>query len=190
MTSITIRHLDGGLKHRLCVRAAEHGRSMKEEVREILRQVVGGPALRQNLVAAVRTRFAPFAGDGLEIPPREPMRDPHRPSIRRCGDHSRLLCPDVRRQRRTRSFISRAADGSRRRTRIRRRRSLPGASATSLCEWAPTGACLNRRGDRRRRGAWFRSCWLHRASIFWWRRRVMRPPSRRPCRSCPTSMAT
>ena len=76
MAGITIRYLDDQLKHRLRVRAAEHGRSMEEEVREILRQVVGGPAPRQNLAAAVRTRFAPFAGEGLEIPPREPMRDP------------------------------------------------------------------------------------------------------------------
>ena len=76
MARITIRHLDDGLKHRLRVRAAEHGRSMEEEVREILRQVVGEPAPPRNLAAAVRARFAPFAGDGLEILPREPMRDP------------------------------------------------------------------------------------------------------------------
>ncbi len=76
MASITIRHLDDGLKHRLRVRAAEHGRSMEEEVREILRQVVGEPTPPRNLAAAIRARFAPFAGEGLEIPPREPMRDP------------------------------------------------------------------------------------------------------------------
>ena len=74
--SITIRHLDDGLKRRLRVRAAEHGRSMEEEAREILRQVVGEPAPPRNLAAAVCTRFAPFAGEGLEIPPHEPMPDP------------------------------------------------------------------------------------------------------------------
>ena len=37
MASITIRNLDDGIKRRLRVRAAEHGRSMEEEAREILR---------------------------------------------------------------------------------------------------------------------------------------------------------
>ena len=36
MASITIRSLDDEVKRRLRVRAAEHGRSMEEEVREIL----------------------------------------------------------------------------------------------------------------------------------------------------------
>lgn len=37
MASITIRNLDDEVKRRLRVRAAEHGRSMEEEAREILR---------------------------------------------------------------------------------------------------------------------------------------------------------
>ena len=41
MASITIRNLDDSLKHRLRVQAAEHGRSMEEEAREILRRAVG-----------------------------------------------------------------------------------------------------------------------------------------------------
>ena len=41
MASITIRNLDDGLKRRLRVRAAENGRSMEEEAREILRRSVG-----------------------------------------------------------------------------------------------------------------------------------------------------
>lgn len=76
MASITVRKIDDGVKSRLRIRAAEHGRSMEAEVREILRQVVEEPAPPQNLAAAIRARFAPFAGDGLDIPPREPMRDP------------------------------------------------------------------------------------------------------------------
>ena len=43
MASITIRNLDDDVKRRLRVRAAEHGRSMEEEARDILRQVVGQP---------------------------------------------------------------------------------------------------------------------------------------------------
>lgn len=39
MASITIRNLDDGVKQRLRVRAAEHGRSMEEEARELLREV-------------------------------------------------------------------------------------------------------------------------------------------------------
>ena len=54
MARITIRHLDDGLKRRLRVRAAEHGRSTEEEVREILRQMVGGPAPPRNLAAALQ----------------------------------------------------------------------------------------------------------------------------------------
>ena len=38
MASITIRNLDDTLKRSLRIRAAEHGRSMEEEAREILRQ--------------------------------------------------------------------------------------------------------------------------------------------------------
>ncbi len=76
MASITIRNLDEGLKRRLRVRAAEHGHSMEEEVREILRQVVEGNAPPSNLAAAIRARIAPLGGVDLEVPPRELMRAP------------------------------------------------------------------------------------------------------------------
>ena len=39
MASIAIHNLDDDIKKRLRVRAAEHGRSMEEEAREILRRV-------------------------------------------------------------------------------------------------------------------------------------------------------
>ena len=52
MASITIRNLDDGIKRRLRVRAAEHGRSMEEEAREILRQVVGETTPPNNLADA------------------------------------------------------------------------------------------------------------------------------------------
>ena len=41
MASITVRNLDDDLKRRLRIRAAEHGCSMEQEVREILENVVG-----------------------------------------------------------------------------------------------------------------------------------------------------
>ena len=37
MASLTIRNLEVDIKHRLRIRAAERGRSMEEEAREILR---------------------------------------------------------------------------------------------------------------------------------------------------------
>ena len=75
MSSITIRDLDDTLQRRLRIRAAEHGRSMEEEAREILRLVVGEPAPPANLAAAIRTRVAAFGGADIELPPREPMRE-------------------------------------------------------------------------------------------------------------------
>jgi plasmid stability protein len=78
MASITIRNLEDGLKQRLRVRAAEHGRPMEEEAREILRRVVGESAPPRNLAAAIRSRVAAFGGVGIELPAREPMREPLR----------------------------------------------------------------------------------------------------------------
>ncbi len=49
MAILTIRNLDNELKARLRVEAAQHGRSMKEEVREILRR-----ALRNRRLVAAR----------------------------------------------------------------------------------------------------------------------------------------
>ena len=76
MASITIRNLDDEVKRRLRVRAAERGRSMEEEAREILRQVVGQEKPAHNLAAAIRERVAPLGGVELDLPPREPMREP------------------------------------------------------------------------------------------------------------------
>ena len=76
MASITIRNLDDALKRRLRIRAAEHGRSMEEEVREILRQTVGKVALPKDLGRAIHARFAALGGVELELPERGPMRKP------------------------------------------------------------------------------------------------------------------
>jgi plasmid stability protein len=76
MASITIRNLDDDIKQRLRVRAAEHGRSMEEEAREILRRVMGESAPPRNLAAAIRARLAASARVDLELPAREPMREP------------------------------------------------------------------------------------------------------------------
>ena len=79
MASITIRNLEDGLKRRLRIRAADHGRSMEEEVRQILRTTLNQElAVPANLASAIRARFAPLGGAELDLPPREPMRDPPR----------------------------------------------------------------------------------------------------------------
>ncbi len=79
MASITIRNLQDGLKRRLRIRAAYHGRSMEEEVRQILSNVLNEePSAPVNLARAIRSRFAPLGGAELELPSREPMRDPPR----------------------------------------------------------------------------------------------------------------
>lgn len=76
MASITIRSLEDEVKRRLRVRAAEHGRSMEEEAREILRQVVGQAKPTHDLAAAIRARVASLGGVDLDLPQREAMREP------------------------------------------------------------------------------------------------------------------
>ena len=76
MASITIRNLDDDIKQRLRVQAAKHGRSMEEEALAILRTALTEPAPPANLTRAIRAHFAPLGGVELDIPPREPMRDP------------------------------------------------------------------------------------------------------------------
>ena len=76
MASITIRNLDDEVKSRLRVRAASNGRSMEEEVRLILRDSVTPNPHARNLAAAIRARIAPIGGVDLDLPPREPAREP------------------------------------------------------------------------------------------------------------------
>ena len=102
MAAITVRNIDESLKRRLRIRAAENGRSMEAEARDILRMALErqeerldeghGTALRErsapfrsagqdgppteNLGTAIHGLFAPLGGVELDIPPREPMREP------------------------------------------------------------------------------------------------------------------
>jgi plasmid stability protein len=74
MATMTIRNVDESLKRRLRLRAAEHGRSMEEEMREILRAALSVSARRpDNLAEAIRARFAPLGGTDLRLAPREPI---------------------------------------------------------------------------------------------------------------------
>ena len=77
MASITVRNLDEGLKRRLRIRAAENGRSMEQEARDILRAALDQePSTGRDLASAIRAWFAPLGGVELDLPPREPMREP------------------------------------------------------------------------------------------------------------------
>ena len=75
MASITIRNLDDAVKQSLRVRAAQHGRSMEEEAREILRRAVEAQAPSGNLGLAIHRRFAKEGGVDLDLPERSSVRE-------------------------------------------------------------------------------------------------------------------
>lgn len=77
MATMTIRNLDDELKARLRVRAARHGVSMEEEARNIIRASLRNEAPSgASLVADIRALVEPLGGIELEVPTREPMREP------------------------------------------------------------------------------------------------------------------
>jgi len=77
MASITIRRLDERVKAKLRVRAAHHGRSMEEEAREILKDVLTVEEPRaQNLAQAIRRHIEPLGGIELRLPKRQAIRRP------------------------------------------------------------------------------------------------------------------
>ena len=77
MANLTIRNLDNDVKRRLRVRAAEHHRSMEEEVRIILHDAVKGERTGpRDLAKFTRECFAPLGGVELELPPRGPIPPP------------------------------------------------------------------------------------------------------------------
>ncbi len=80
MATLTIRNLDHAVKERLRVRAAEHGHSMEAEARRILQSELGESKrpVERNLYERVHTRFAALGGVDLDLPPREPVREPPR----------------------------------------------------------------------------------------------------------------
>lgn len=74
-TSITIRKLPPGVKQRLRVRAARHGRSMEAEARAMLVATLATTeAPAPDLFERIHARFAPLGGVVLNLPPREPPR--------------------------------------------------------------------------------------------------------------------
>jgi antitoxin FitA len=80
MPSILIRNLDERTKDRLRMRAARHKRSMEDEARNILRSALSDDVRRQPpLSQTIAERFKALGGVELEVPPREPAREPPRP---------------------------------------------------------------------------------------------------------------
>ena len=76
MANITIRNLDDDIRTSLRVRAAGNGRSMEEEVRQILRKAVGRAPRSRDLASIIHSHFGPANGVDLVLPPREPAREP------------------------------------------------------------------------------------------------------------------
>lgn len=66
MASLTIRNLEDALKASLRIRAAEHGRSMEEEARQILRKSLVRERPSGGLGSRIASRFS--AVGGVELP--------------------------------------------------------------------------------------------------------------------------
>ena len=76
MTNITIHDLDEDVRNELRVRAASNGRSMEEEARLILEEVLLPKGETRDLVTIFRSYFGPENGIDVELPPRSSSREP------------------------------------------------------------------------------------------------------------------
>ncbi len=77
MASLIIPDIDEKLQAQLAARAAEHGRTVQEEAREILARAVGPPEdEEENLYLWIRRRVEPLGGIELPEIPREMGREP------------------------------------------------------------------------------------------------------------------
>jgi antitoxin FitA len=77
MSSITIRNLDDGLKASLRLRAARHGLSMEQEVRNILQMTLAtdsGPGNGLDFALRINQRFKGLGANDLPLPVRLPAR--------------------------------------------------------------------------------------------------------------------
>ncbi len=76
MATLTIRNLDDAIKQSLRIRAAQHGVSMEEEARRILRDVLVRVPPPQGLGQRLKQRFAKVATADFELPGRQMPRRP------------------------------------------------------------------------------------------------------------------
>jgi plasmid stability protein len=76
MASITIRNLDENVKKRLRRQAAENGRSLESEAREILSRnaVATKPKTGLDLIRGIREVVEKYGGVELELPSRKSTR--------------------------------------------------------------------------------------------------------------------
>jgi plasmid stability protein len=74
MASLTIRNIEDTLKASLRIRAAEHGRSMEEEARQILRRSLVRERAAVGLGSRIASRFAAAGGVDLPVVSRSPPR--------------------------------------------------------------------------------------------------------------------
>ena len=75
MSNITIRNLDDALKAKLRIRAARLGRSMEEELRVILKNVLSQEDAPKSLGESIHQRFSNLGGFDLPSIEKEPIRD-------------------------------------------------------------------------------------------------------------------
>ena len=71
MATLTIRNMDDSIKQSLRIRAAQHGVSMEEEARRILREALVRVSQPQPLGQRLKQRFAEVAEADFELPSRE-----------------------------------------------------------------------------------------------------------------------
>ncbi len=77
MAMLTIRSIEEDLKQRLRIRAARAGRSMEEEARCILREVLADGDEPDGLGSRIHARvIASTGGVDLAVPPRSAPRSP------------------------------------------------------------------------------------------------------------------
>ena len=77
MSSITVRNIEESIKVGLRIRAARHGCSMEQEVRNILQQTIAQEAPQQiSFAELVTRRFKGMAVQDLPIPARQAVRTP------------------------------------------------------------------------------------------------------------------
>lgn len=75
--AVTVRGLAPALKARLRIRAAHNARSMEAEARAILEAALSAPEEdATDLASFARGLFVPLGGVELELPSREPAREP------------------------------------------------------------------------------------------------------------------
>ena len=105
MASITIRNLSDDVKKRLRRQAAENGRSLEAEAREILSRNAKGraaatpmPKTGLDLFRGIREVVEKYGGVELDIPPRTKMRPVH--FFKEAGEFKDEPLPKPRRKRR------------------------------------------------------------------------------------------